>query len=342
MKKSDYFLTLLENQSKRKKIWRNSHCDVCLSYDNLKMVRLGDNSVRIMCEVCANQRKTDDPLINISYKKLNGNVTDNYTKTLKGWTNKFLRFSDLSKIVSRSDIQYSPYAWDNGHKIPKQFNRSKQTHITIDVDDGLSIEDFKKIMYKYEYCLSTTKSHQIEKKGKVCDRFRCTIKATNISDNDDIYFKAMLLIFPFNDTQTLTKTASFLGCDRCYVYYNDGIPLDMKEANELAVKKIEQEKKEIIMIDKDLLSTNNYGSSLEAIRAMLDRETVRRIAESIGIEFEGFKCSLRDERTKSCKLYESGMFKDFGGTFSGDIFKLLMDREGMTFYESRKYVENFI
>lgn len=339
MKQSDYFKSILDNQRNRNKIYKNSHCDKCLGYDNLSMIRSNDK-VTVLCENCARQRRVNDTM-NISFKQLSGNVTDNYTKTLKGWSNKTIKFEDLHKIVSKSNIQYSPYQWKNGHKIPNNFDRSKQTHITIDVDDGLSIDRFKEIMKKYQYCLSTTKSHQKDKKGIVCDRFRCTIKATNISSDDDIYFRAIKLVFPFNDVQTLTKTSSFLGCDDCIVIYNKGIAIDLSEANVLAKKQLYEEKEAIIKIDKDLLPNRQYNQ-LDDVKDSLNIDIVKLIAESIGIEFEGYKCSLRDERTKSCKLYPSLMFKDFGGEFKGDIFKLLMDRENMSFKEAIAYVNNFI
>jgi len=60
------------------------------------------------------------------------------------------------------------------HNYRKSENYIKDTinTIAIDVDEGLSIAEFKEIAKDYKYAIGTTKSHQKPKNGKVCDRYR--------------------------------------------------------------------------------------------------------------------------------------------------------------------------
>jgi hypothetical protein len=282
-------------------------------------------------------------MINISFIKLKGKVTDAYHLTLKGWRSKAVTWEDIHKPMSSSKIQYSCYAWDKGIKSSKNFDRSNQNCIIIDIDDGMSIVDFQSLFSKYKYIIATTKSHQLEKKGIVSDRFRVLIPAINIPREHDVYFRMLELMFPFNDEQTLTKTASFLGTSDCIVLKNEGKLLDCFKAKELAKKQLESEYVEKIVIDKDLI--NSYGSSsLEDIKKQLTTEMIQDVLESIGIEFVNGKCKLRpEENTSSAKIYESGYICDYGSKeISGDIFHVLMELEGMTFRESLKYVQQFI
>ena len=281
-------------------------------------------------------------MINISFIKLKGKVTDNYLKTLKGWANKDITWEDIHKPMSSSKVQYSCYAWKNGVKKSNNFTREKQDCFILDIDDGMTINEFQSLFNKYKYILGTTKTHQKEKKGIVCDRFRVIVPAINISQDDSIYFRAMELIAPFNDVQTLTKTASFLGNNSAIIIRNDGKLFDMFKANELAIKQLKAEQADKVVIDKDLLPS--YGnSSLESTKSELTRETVTDILNNIGVDVVGNKCKLRDdERTHSVKIYPDGGMYDFGDRKAYDIFSVLQERESMTFREAINYVRNFI
>ena len=281
-------------------------------------------------------------VVNISFKQVKEDVTKEYHKTLRGWNTKQVEWSKLKNVVSKSNIQYSPYAWTNGVKIPKLFDRSKQNMLTIDVDNGMTISRFQTIFRKYKYCLSTTKSHQKDKKGIVTDRYRINIPAINIPEDDDVYFRTLELAFPYGDEQTLTKTASFLGCNDCIVIYNDGDTLDLYKASMLAKQQLDEEFKETVVVDRDFI--NSSGSSLDDVKSQLTVDIVKEVLESIGIDIVGNKCRLRDDdRTVSAKIYPSGYIKDYGcSDSSGDIFKILQDKEGMSFKESINYVRNFI
>ena len=281
--------------------------------------------------------------VNISYKQTKNKVTEEYYRTLQGWHNKDIDWLDIHKVMSRDNIQYSCYAWNNGKKVPKAFNREKQDCIILDVDDGVTIQRIQKIFKKYMYIIGTTKSHQKDKKGLVCDRFRVIIPCLNIPQDDETMFRVLELIAPFNDSQTLTPTASFLGCSDAIIIRNEGKPFDLHKASLLATEQLKEEFKNTVVIDKDFINYRG-NNSVDDVKESLTVEIVKDILDSIGISIVGNKCKLREEeRTHSAKIYDSGYIKDFGcSESSGDIFKVLMDKEGMSFKEAVNYARNFI
>jgi hypothetical protein len=80
------------------------------------------------------------------------------------------KFENIHKIVN-GPYRYSAGTFLNGYITDENYLREQNLFI-IDVDDGLSIEDAKGLFHDYTYLISTTKSHQIEKHGVICDRFR--------------------------------------------------------------------------------------------------------------------------------------------------------------------------
>lgn len=280
-------------------------------------------------------------IVNLSFKKLKGNIVDNYHLSLRGWSNKDITWNNIYKVMNKDNIQFSCYEWNNGVKIPKTFRRDKQNCIILDIDDGISIHKIQSMFKKYTYIIGTTKSHMKDKKGIVCERFRMIIPCINIPTDDDVYFRTLELIAPFNDEQTLTKTASFLGNSKAIIIRNDGDTLDLYKASMLAKQQLDEEFKETVVVDRDFINSN--GSSIDDVKSQLTVEIVKEVLESIGIEFVGNKCRLReDDRTASCKIFPSCWMKDFGGDFSGDIFALLMERESISFTEAINYTKNFI
>jgi hypothetical protein len=249
-------------------------------------------------------------------------------------------------VVSDSSVQYSNVVWKNGYKKPRNWNNGNQEVLILDLDDGITIAEAQKRFKRYTYILSTTKSHQIEKKGVRCDRFRVIIKAINISTDSRIYFKSLELFCPESDKQVLTKTASFLGNDNAIVIYNEARPLDMFYWSELAKEELAKEeldKIDLSNIDPDLL-VNSGSNSIQDVKEQLTYEIVVDVLNSCGYEVSNGAFRLRsDERTASCRVkFKSLNIKDYGGTFGGDIFQLLMEYQGMSFGESIRYVRKFI
>jgi hypothetical protein len=62
----------------------------------------------------------------------------------------------------------------NGHR-KKEYVIPGQNMIAFDIDEGMTIVQMQEILTPYQYLLYTTKSHQKEKNGNICDRFRVII-----------------------------------------------------------------------------------------------------------------------------------------------------------------------
>lgn len=281
--------------------------------------------------------------VHISFIKLNNNIVDSYHLTKTNWKNKVVNWKDIHKVMSNSKVQYSCYKWKNGYKTYDNFEQELQNCLILDVDSGLSIPQFQKQYKHLTYCLGTTKNHRKLKHGEILDRYRCIIPCINISTNPDIYFKALELVCDANDTQTLTRTASFLGNDNAIIIYNDAKVLDMYPYNELAELQLQEEEVNKLIIDQDLLP-NVSRLNVSTIKENLTFEIVVEVIRSLGYEVNGNKFRLRsDERTDSATInYRSLNIKDYGDGYSNDLIGLLVDKHGFSFKEALSYINNYI
>lgn len=82
-------------------------------------------------------------------------------------------------------FNWSPFVFTDNYR--KGVNWEGCDVLTLDIDDGCTIEEAKELFKEYQYILTTSKSHQIEKNGKVCDRFRLIIPFSERITNKDFY-----------------------------------------------------------------------------------------------------------------------------------------------------------
>lgn len=283
-------------------------------------------------------------LVNLSYIKLKTNIIDTYTKSKKGWLNKDVEWDRLKNVLSSSKVQFSPYQFRNGVKTDFNWSNDKQDLLVFDVDDGLSLAECQKMFKRYKYLIGTTKSHQANKKGVVCDRYRLCIPAINIPREKEVYFKMLSLLVDFNDEQTEHGTGAFLGNDDAIIIYNEGKLLDCHKASLLAEQQIASEKVEKASIDRDLIPNYGGNNTIELIKKELTFEIVVDVLESVGYEVKANKFRLRDEeRTDSATInYKSLVVKDFGSGWFGDIFSVLEEYQDMKLSEAIRYVSNYV
>lgn len=89
----------------------------------------------------------------------------------KGYKKIDVYFRDLHNYVI-GDCAYSPYSFKGGYRKGEN-NEGGATVISLDFDSGLTIEAAKKVFFKYESLIVTTRSHQKQKGDEqACDRFR--------------------------------------------------------------------------------------------------------------------------------------------------------------------------
>lgn len=281
----------------------------------------------------------------ISFIRLNNNIVDSYEKSKSGWRSKMVTWEDIRNVMSNSKVQYSNFSWRNGYKTANNFNMDKLTHLIWDIDDGLSIAEFQRMFSKYNWVLGTTKSNMKNKKGIVCERYRVIIEVINPSSDVDVFFRAVSLIAPFVDPQTLTMTAAYLGHDDAIIVYNEGKALDMFKANELAERQLENEAidKASKYIDPDLVSGSG-NNSLQMVKDSLTFDVVVDVLERVGYEVVRNKFKLReDENTRSATIsYKTLTITDFGSGYYGDIIDVLVNYQQMSFRDAIRFVSQSI
>ncbi len=286
-------------------------------------------------------------IINISYLntplesddlKLNENM---WITAKPYYKNKNIKFEQLHRMVSSDYRQYSPFFFKDGTKKSENWNNENQNILILDIDDGLTIDKAKEIFKGFKYFICTTKSHQKEKKGLVCDRFRIILPIINNPIGDDYfsYMRNLEKMFSFIDVQVNTKTGAFLGFAKCEYWYNNGDLFDMDILRPVSIKKVEK------IINKQM-PFNEADIALESIKSSLTRETVAEIVNSLGFEVDrNFKFKYRqDERTPSASINNgtNPLIKDFGSDISGDIFYFVQKVNNLNFLESVDYVKRYI
>jgi hypothetical protein len=88
----------------------------------------------------------------------------------KGFVKNEGKFENIYKLTN-GKYRYSAGTFLNGYITDENYLREQNLFI-IDIDEGLTIDDAKGLFKDYTYLISTTKSHQKDKHGVVCDRFR--------------------------------------------------------------------------------------------------------------------------------------------------------------------------
>lgn len=291
-------------------------------------------------------------MINISYLEVpledDKKLKDAMFYTAKPlYKNKDIRFDNLHRMVSSDYRQYSPFLFNERTKKSENWSNDLQQLIILDVDDGLSIAEAKETFKEYKYLICTTKSHQVAKKGLLCDRFRIILESDDIPRGEDyfIFTKGLEAKYPFIDKQVNTKTGAFLGFSDCQYWYNKGslfkcTPIFEKQQylNQIVPvgHNITFEPQRNINMDLDL--------PLEDIKNRLNAEVVAEIVNSCGFDVDrNFKFKYREsERTPSASIRHDGLIKDFGSDLTTDAIGFVQETKKLPFREAVSYVGNFV
>jgi len=87
--------------------------------------------------------------------------------------------------------------------------------IGLDIDEGCSLEEAKEKFKDYKHLIGTTKSHQTEKHGVVCDRFRVILFLSEPITDAQIYRNTWYYLFeqfPFIDRAAKDPSRMFYPC----------------------------------------------------------------------------------------------------------------------------------
>jgi hypothetical protein len=119
--------------------------------------------------------------------KITVSISKDITTGFKEYNIPFSKVGDLVK----SDFNYSAGTFKDGYRKKDNYNNYSNV-IILDVDDGLPIDEAHQIFLPYNHFIATTKSHQKEKNGVVCDRYRVFLPTeTPIDLNSEEYSVVM-------------------------------------------------------------------------------------------------------------------------------------------------------
>jgi len=142
------------------------------------------------------------------------------------------KFTNLHKIIN-SATRYSAGTFLNEYIIDKNY-LSDQNLFIIDVDDGMTIDEAKSLFKSMTYLITTTRSHQKDKHGLVCDRFRLIFPTISKFHLEYTVYKQMyenvLEALGMEEADAKCKNSSrwYYGNPDGEHWYNEGELLDIR------------------------------------------------------------------------------------------------------------------
>lgn len=238
------------------------------------------------------------------------NITFSTSKELaKDYISRSLPFGEFETIL-KSEINYSPFQYRENYRNENNSVLTNANCIFLDFDDGLSIDKAKGIFSHLCYVLATTKSHQKDKNGKVCDRFRIVIPCeTNITLSKEEYKELMNdIITTYGADRACKDIARFYyGFKDSEVFYNFGDLFDLEKAMDKIQKK-KQIIKEMTKTKERVVNIHFDGSKVDTLRQISHTDKMLRL-----LKFnERFGAGGRNNYLFACAKYlqDSGMTDD--------------------------------
>lgn len=113
--------------------------------------------------------------------------------------------------------------------------------LVLDIDEGCTLEEARQQFADYKHIIATTRSHQKEKNGITCDRFRVILflHAPATSDQEyKEYWHAAQATFPFIDPACKDSARFFYPCSGLFNINYTGRPWHHKKLNQSFAKPI--------------------------------------------------------------------------------------------------------
>jgi len=98
--------------------------------------------------------------------------------------------NDVAELCVKYNV--APTMWGEGRRLKIQFRFAEW--IGLDFDAGMTLKEACEIFDKYLHVIGTTKSHQIDKGGIICDRFRVFLKLEERCTNRNDYEHTLKLL----------------------------------------------------------------------------------------------------------------------------------------------------
>lgn len=155
------------------------------------------------------------------------------------YSNKHVIYSldDFKQAVLNKDYSFALYR--DGYTQSGKFAKNhrcredwlKSDCLYADFDDGFTIKDFAALFSKYEYYITTSKSHQILKDGAIRDRFHAVFPIKEIDDivRHKAYLKILheKMLNKHADKACVDSARFFFANKNTEVFYNPGKGIDV-------------------------------------------------------------------------------------------------------------------
>jgi hypothetical protein len=155
---------------------------------------------------------------------------------------------------------WSPIVWQNGHRAQIDFLSCE--YAVLDFDDGhMPIEHAKLIFATYWHIIGTTKSHQKEKSGKICDRFRVVLRWEAAISNLDLYrYNIKYLARSYRSDEACTDGARcYMPCSEIVSKNHDGRFLYVRTPKSRPQKTCSVSTSERRPLSEFVLAVSRYG-----------------------------------------------------------------------------------
>lgn len=148
---------------------------------------------------------------------------------------------ELSNVITMKG--YSLGTFQNNHRTNENFQGSH--FVGLDFDGGMTLEEAKIAFKDYQHIIATTRNHQNEKNGIVCDRFRVILKADEFINNQYDYKSTVLELmkqYPNADTACSDAARFFYESKEVQSFNSSGksIPVIKYKKPELVKTKIDE------------------------------------------------------------------------------------------------------
>jgi hypothetical protein len=151
----------------------------------------------------------------------------------KGFVTKTGSWDKFDEIL-KSGFNYSAGSFKDNHRTKDNY-MGEQDVVILDIDDGIPIEAAKTFFGEWDCWIATTKSHQKEKNGLICDRFRVVLLPNiKIKMDADTYSEFMANIMDglggFADPSCKDASRFYYGFKESEVWKSDSTkPFDIRD-----------------------------------------------------------------------------------------------------------------
>lgn len=203
-----------------------------------------------------------------------------------------VEFSDIPEMIM-SGYAYASAKFQDNHRLDDKYEGEEDVLI-LDIDEMVSLEQAQIIFKKYTNFIITSKSHQKEKNGTVCDRYRVFLKLSETLSCPEIRLDFIASIFdnfPFVDKKCKNPSRFYFASpDDAEVFYNEGrdIPIIKTKLPEMDEKRKTLSNEDDytpkgIYVFSELTEkwTNEFGEVLEGEGKEFGRDAIEKGARAI-------------------------------------------------------------